>query len=69
VHGLDVTREGRGVDRTGTPQPRLFFLGPHTEGSSYYNHYVPSPGVPSRALLDAELALRTALPSLITRTR
>ncbi|MFF3745697.1 FAD/NAD(P)-binding protein [Streptomyces kronopolitis] len=69
VPGLDVTREGRGVDRTGTPQPRLFFLGPHTEGSSYYNHYVPSPGVPSRALLDAELALRTALPSLITRTR
>ena len=69
VPGLDVTRQGQGVDRSGTPQPRLFFLGPHTEGSSYYNHYVPSPGVPSRALLDAELALRTALPSLITRKR
>ncbi|MEU8782279.1 FAD/NAD(P)-binding protein [Streptomyces sp. NPDC048637] len=69
VDGLDVTRQGQGVDRTGTPQPRLFFLGPHTEGSSYYNHYVPSPGAPSRALLDAELALSTALPSLITRKR
>ncbi|MFE1173010.1 FAD/NAD(P)-binding protein [Streptomyces sp. NPDC058773] len=69
VHGLDVTRQGQGIDRTGTPQPRLFFLGPHTEGSSYYNHYVPSPGAPSRALLDAELALSTALPSLITRKR
>ncbi|MGY5129421.1 FAD/NAD(P)-binding protein [Streptomyces nigrescens] len=69
VHGLDVTRQGQGIDRTGTPQPRLFFLGPHTEGSSYYNHYVPSPGAPSRALLDGELALSTALPSLITRKR
>ncbi|MER6841523.1 FAD/NAD(P)-binding protein [Streptomyces platensis] len=69
VHGLDVTREGQGIDRTGTPQPRLFFLGPHTEGSSYYNHYVPSPGAPSRALLDAELALSTALPELMTRKR
>lgn len=69
VHGLDVTRQGQGVDRTGTPQPRLFFLGPHTEGSSYYNHYVPSPGAPSRALLDAERALSTALPELMTRKR
>lgn len=69
VHGLDVTREGQGIDRTGSPQPRLFFLGPHTEGSSYYNHYVPSPGAPSRALLDAERALSTALPELMTRKR
>ncbi|MFJ4947173.1 FAD/NAD(P)-binding protein [Streptomyces sp. NPDC088760] len=69
AHGLDVTREGRGVDHAGNPQPRLFFLGPHTEGSSYYNHYVPSPGVPSRALMDAELALSTSLPSVITRMR
>ncbi len=69
VPGLDVTRRGQGVDRTGAPQPRLFLLGPHTEGSSYYNHYVPSPGVPSRALLDAELALGTALPALMTRKR
>ncbi|WP_328318756.1 FAD/NAD(P)-binding protein [Streptomyces sp. NBC_00388] len=67
--GLDVTRGGQGVGRSGAPQERLFFLGPHTEGSSYYNHYVPSPGAPSRALMDAELALGTALPSLIRRTR
>ncbi|MGW7489057.1 FAD/NAD(P)-binding protein [Streptomyces sp. NPDC054786] len=69
VHGLDVTRQGQGIDRTGAAQPRLFLLGPHTEGSSYYNHYVPSPGAPSRALLDAELALGTALPELMTRKR
>ncbi|MET9529784.1 FAD/NAD(P)-binding protein [Streptomyces sp. NPDC006649] len=69
LSGLDVTRRGQGVDRSGSPQQRLFFLGPHTEGSSYYNHYVPSPGAPSRALMDAELALSTALPSLIRRTR
>ncbi|WP_405898201.1 FAD/NAD(P)-binding protein [Streptomyces sp. NBC_00727] len=62
--GLDVNRRGQGIARTGAVQSRLFFLGPHTEGSSYYNHYVPSPGTPSRALLDAELALTTALPRL-----
>ncbi|MDC0773759.1 FAD/NAD(P)-binding protein [Streptomyces sp. HD] len=61
--GLDVTREGRAVDATGAVQERIFLLGPHTEGSSYYNHYVPSPGVPSRALRDAELALDAALSS------
>ncbi|AKN71912.1 hypothetical protein QR97_20880 [Streptomyces sp. PBH53] len=69
AHGLAVTRAGQGVDRAGRTQPRLFFLGPHTEGSSYYNHYVPSPGMPSRALMDAELALSTSLPSVITRKR
>ncbi|MFF8730581.1 FAD/NAD(P)-binding protein [Streptomyces sp. NPDC015171] len=69
AHGLDVTREGRGVGRAGDTQPRLFFLGPHTEGSSYYNHYVPSPGMPSRALMDAELALSACLPSVIRRKR
>ncbi|MFJ4580476.1 FAD/NAD(P)-binding protein [Streptomyces echinatus] len=69
AHGLAVTREGQGIDLAGNTQPRLFFLGPHTEGSSYYNHYVPSPGLPSRALMDAELALSTSLPSVITRKR
>lgn len=64
VPGLRVTREGQGIGPAGDVQPRLFFLGPHTEGSSYYNHYVPSPGAPSRALKDAELALRTALTTL-----
>ncbi|MFD7669115.1 FAD/NAD(P)-binding protein [Streptomyces sp. NPDC059788] len=65
--GLHVTRDGRGIDPSGTVQSRLYFLGPHTEGSSYYNHYVPSPGAPSRALMDAELALRTALDPLTAR--
>ncbi|MEV5599783.1 FAD/NAD(P)-binding protein [Streptomyces sp. NPDC052496] len=65
--GLHVTRDGRGIDPAGQVQPRLYFLGPHTEGSSYYNHYVPSPGAPSRALMDAELALRTALDPLTVR--
>jgi hypothetical protein len=53
------------VDATGPVQERIFLLGPHTEGSSYYNHYVPSPGVPSRALRDAELALRAALSTVV----
>ncbi|TJZ57059.1 hypothetical protein FCH28_06215 [Streptomyces piniterrae] len=62
IPGLHVTREGQGIGPAGEIRRTLFFLGPHTEGSSYYNHYVPSPGAPSRALKDAELALRTALP-------
>ncbi|MCS0638175.1 FAD/NAD(P)-binding protein [Streptomyces sp. LP05-1] len=64
VPGLRVTRAGQGVGPGGEVRRTLFFLGPHTEGSSYYNHYVPSPGAPSRALRDAELALRTALSDL-----
>ncbi|MGW9244989.1 FAD/NAD(P)-binding protein [Streptomyces badius] len=60
--GLDVTREGRPVDSEGTVQQRIFLLGPYTEGSSYYNHYIPSPHAPSRALMDADLALSAALP-------
>ncbi|ARF56143.1 FAD/NAD(P)-binding protein [Streptomyces gilvosporeus] len=68
VPGLRVTRAGQGIGPAGDVRPTLFFLGPHTEGSSYYNHYVPSPGAPSRALQDAELALRTAFPALTVRT-
>ncbi|WP_175412724.1 FAD/NAD(P)-binding protein [Streptomyces sp. TRM64462] len=68
VPGLRVTRAGQGVGPDGEVSRTLFFLGPHTEGSSYYNHYVPSPGAPSRALKDAELALRTALQPHTVRT-
>ncbi|MFC0861843.1 FAD/NAD(P)-binding protein [Sphaerimonospora cavernae] len=59
IAGVRVTREGHPVDAEGAERRTLFLLGPHTEGSSYYNHYVPSPGQSCRALQDAELALST----------
>lgn len=38
-------------------------FGPPAEGASYYNHYVPSPGVWSRALTDLDRVLAPALAS------
>jgi FAD-NAD(P)-binding len=51
--------DGRTADPdAGSP---VVVLGPPAEGASYYNHYVPSPGVWSRALTDLDRALRPAL--------
>jgi hypothetical protein len=36
-------------------------FGPPAEGASYYNHYVPSPGVWSRALTDLDRVLAPVL--------
>jgi FAD-NAD(P)-binding len=49
---------GLGLDRDGYAGGRgprtVAVFGPPAEGSSYYNHYVPSPGVWSRALTDLD---------------
>jgi len=59
--GAAVDRLGHPLGDTGRPQTTLTILGPLAEGSSYYNHYVTSPGRPSRATLDADRAVRSAL--------
>jgi uncharacterized NAD(P)/FAD-binding protein YdhS len=62
--GLDgiETREGaRAVSRSGEVLPDLWVLGPATEGSTYYNHYVPSAGSVSRAFMDAHSTAAAAL--------
>jgi hypothetical protein len=53
---LRLDREGYVVPVSGGPSAVAVF-GPPAEGASYYNHYVPSPGVWSRALTDLDRVL------------
>jgi hypothetical protein len=57
--GLDhdgYAQRGRGLGRAS-----VAVFGPPAEGASYYNHYVPSPGIWSRALTDLDRVLQSAL--------
>src|SRR5437763_3162569 len=42
VGSIDVTPDTHPVDREGRPQERLWVLGPVTEGTRYFTHYIPS---------------------------
>jgi hypothetical protein len=53
---LDLTRDGYLRTPDGAVTAVAVF-GPPAEGASYYNHYVPSPGVWSRALTDLDRVL------------
>ncbi|HEX6873902.1 MAG TPA: hypothetical protein VF163_22605, partial [Micromonosporaceae bacterium] len=53
VTGVDVTADQHPVDRDGTPDRRMWVLGPLCEGATFYNNLVPSPGVYSRPIFDA----------------
>lgn len=59
--GAEVDGAGHPIDLNGESQPRLALLGPLAEGSSYYNHYVTSPGAPSRATAQAHRAVQDAV--------
>lgn len=52
--GIQVDHDQRAGDR-------LWLFGPITEGSSYYNHYVATPGGRSRAAIDADGLARRLL--------
>ncbi len=49
------------VDHDHCAGDRLWLFGPITEGNSYYNHYVPTPGDRSRAAIDADALARRLL--------
>lgn len=51
--GIEVGSDCRAISKDGEVNPNLWILGPITEGSSYYNHYVPAPGAHNRAMADA----------------
>ena len=55
-----LDRDGFVIPRQGEARSVAVF-GPPAEGSSYYNHYVPSPGVWSRALTDLDRVLGPVL--------
>jgi len=52
-YGVRTDAQGRAIDPAGSVVPNLWLLGPVVEGSTYYNHYVPSAGAYSRAFVDA----------------
>ncbi|MFE9477130.1 FAD/NAD(P)-binding protein [Streptomyces spororaveus] len=59
---LRLDRDGFVVQAEGPDGPRaVAVFGPPAEGASYYNHYVPSPGVWSRALTDLDRVLGPVL--------
>lgn len=58
---IRITAEGNAICPQGKPNERLWIFGSCTEGATYYNHYVPSPGRPSRSYLDADRAVTRCL--------
>jgi uncharacterized NAD(P)/FAD-binding protein YdhS len=62
--GVRVDRALRALDADGRAQPALHVFGPLAEGSTYYNHYVTSPGGPSKATADADRLARHLLSPL-----
>ncbi len=61
IHSLNNDGQGVLVDSEGKAQPNLWITGPLVEGSTYYNHYVPSSGSYSRAFVDADRIAREML--------
>jgi hypothetical protein len=58
---LALDRDGYAVQCSGAGPAAVAVFGPPAEGASYYNHYVPSPGVWSRALTDLDRVLAPVL--------
>jgi uncharacterized NAD(P)/FAD-binding protein YdhS len=51
--GIDVDSGQHPLAADGTPNQRIWVLGPLCEGATFYNNLVPSPGVYSRPTVDA----------------
>lgn len=49
----NVDRNYQPLDKKDSPQKRLWILGPLLEGTTFYNHYIPSPFSPNRAIREA----------------
>ncbi|MFF7726392.1 FAD/NAD(P)-binding protein [Streptomyces sp. NPDC008001] len=64
--GVDLTRGLHPVGRDGAADERIWVLGPLSEGTTFYNHYVPSPGGFSRALMDAHSSVSAMLAAATT---
>ncbi|MEW2131116.1 FAD/NAD(P)-binding protein [Streptomyces sp. NPDC005435] len=66
--GVDITADQHPVAADGRPDRKVRVLGPLCEGSTFYNHYVPSPGGRNRALADADRCVTAALDELAAAT-
>jgi hypothetical protein len=61
LDGIRVDALSRPIDAEGHPVDNLAILGPLTEGSRFYNHYVVNASAPSRLLDDADRVARRML--------
>ncbi|MEV0374576.1 FAD/NAD(P)-binding protein [Streptomyces sp. NPDC050636] len=59
--GVDITPEQHPIGTDGAVDEQVWILGSLTEGATFYNHYVPSPGGSSRALVDAHRCVAAML--------
>lgn len=62
--GIAVDAQSRALRRDGSTHERLWVLGPGVEGSTFYNHYVPTPYPACKAPLQARSAVRACLAAL-----
>ncbi|PZQ41208.1 MAG: FAD-NAD(P)-binding domain protein [Pseudomonas putida] len=67
--GVDVDPMGRARYPDGTVHDRLWLLGPAVEGSTFYNHYVPTPDPHCLAPLQARRAVQDCLTRLMQQSR
>ncbi|RMQ94556.1 hypothetical protein ALP94_00498 [Pseudomonas savastanoi pv. glycinea] len=62
--GIAVNAQSRALRRDGSTHQRLWVLGPGVEGSTFYNHYVPTPDPACKAPLQARIAVQACLAAL-----
>ncbi len=62
--GIAVDAQSRVLRRDGSTHQRLWVLGPCVEGSTFYNHYVPTPDPACKAPLQARIAVQACLAAL-----
>ncbi len=62
--GIAVDAQSRALRRDGSTHQRLWVLGPGVEGSTFYNHYVPTPDPACKAPLQARIAVQACLAAL-----
>ncbi|QMU71603.1 FAD/NAD(P)-binding protein [Streptacidiphilus sp. P02-A3a] len=67
--GLDITRSGRVVAKTGDPLQAVWALGYPVEGPRYYTYYVPRAGQSTRFAAEADAAVDDMWTQLTERTR
>ena len=58
VCSIDLDPDQHPIDAQGRAERRLWVLGPLCEGTTFYNHLVPSPAVYSRPLSDAHRCVK-----------
>lgn len=67
--GLDITRSGRVIAKTGDPLQAVWALGYPVEGPRYYTYYLPRAGQSTRFAAEADAAVDDMWAQLTHQTR